>query len=85
MNKLLKTALCLALAVCMMASMVVVGVAEESEAPTYTYHMYKSALATNWNPHTWETNLDDAMLGYILSPLATMTIDDSENGVCQWI
>lgn len=85
MNKLLKTALCLALAVCMMASMVVVGVSEESEAPTYTYHMYKSALATNWNPHTWETNLDDAMLGYILSPLATMTIDDSENGVCQWI
>lgn len=51
----------------------------------YTYKSYSTALGTNWNPHTWETNADDTILSYLSSPFCTMSIDDSENGVYQWI
>ena len=54
-------------------------------AGTYTYNTYATALATNWNPHTWEMNSDSAVLGYIETPLADMTIDNSEEGIYQWI
>ena len=54
-------------------------------ADTYTYKSYTTALGTNWNPHTWETNADDAINGYITSPFCTMSILDSENGVYQWV
>lgn len=54
--------------------------------PTYTYNSYTSALANNWNPHTWESNADDNVLnGYLSSPFCTMQILDSENGVYQWV
>ncbi|MGN0401942.1 MAG: ABC transporter substrate-binding protein [Acetatifactor sp.] len=56
-----------------------------AEAPSYTYHTYSSALANNWNEHSWETNADDTIRSYITSPLVTMSIEDSENGVYQWI
>ena len=51
----------------------------------YTYHSYSTSLGNNWNPHTWETSADDSILGYLSAPLATMSIDDSENGVYQWV
>ena len=51
---------------------------------TYTYHTYSSALATNWNEHSWDTNADDAIRRYVTSPLVDLTILDSENGVYQW-
>ena len=54
-------------------------------ADTYTYKSYTTALGTNWNPHTWETNADDSINSYITSPFCTMSILDSENGVYQWI
>ena len=82
----MKKLLSLVLAVCMLASMAVIGVAEEAaELPSYTYRSATTALGTNWNPHTWEMSTDDTMLSYVESPLATMSIDDSENGVYQWI
>ena len=52
---------------------------------TYTFHDYGTALATNWNPHTWEMNADDTILTYLSSPFVTMQIQDSENGVYQWV
>ena len=52
---------------------------------TYTYNTYSTALATNWNPHTWELNSDSTVLGYLSSPFVTMQIEDSENGVYQWV
>ena len=52
---------------------------------SYTYNAYSSALGNNWNPHTWETNADDLIQSYLSTPLATMSILDSENGVYQWI
>lgn len=51
----------------------------------FTYHGYSTALGTNWNPHTWETNADSAILAYVETPLATMSVSDSLNGVYQWI
>ena len=51
----------------------------------FTYHSYTTALGSNWNPHAWETNGDSSVLSYIESPLCTMSIEDSENGVYQWI
>lgn len=52
---------------------------------SYTFNDYTTALGTNWNPHTWETNADDTLLSYVSSPFCTMSIKDSENGVYQWI
>ena len=59
--------------------------AQSVETPTYTYNTYSTSLATNWNPHTWEVNADDEVLGYVSSPFCTMSILDSENGVYQWV
>lgn len=52
---------------------------------TYTYNTYSTALGTNWNPHSWELNIDNTMLSYVTSPFCTMQILDSENGVYQWV
>lgn len=52
---------------------------------SYTFHTYASALATNWNPHTWEMNSDDAVLRMITTPWVDMTIKNSENQEYQWI
>ncbi len=51
----------------------------------FTYRSYTTALGSNWNPHAWETNADDSILSYLSAPLCTMSIEDSENGVYQWI
>lgn len=52
---------------------------------SYTYKSGTTALGSNWNPHTWETNADDSMLSYISSPFVDMSIKDSVNGVYQWV
>ena len=51
----------------------------------YTYHSSMTALGNNWNPHAWEMSNEDTMMSYVLAPLATMSIEDSINGVYQWI
>jgi len=61
------------------------GNQEPTEPLTYTYNTYSTSLGNNWNPHTWETNADDAVNSYITSPFCTMSILDSENGVYQWV
>ena len=64
-------------------------IGEETTAPAvkadYTFKSGTTALGNNWNPHTWETNADDSILGYLSMPFCTMSIDDSENGVYQWV
>ena len=50
----------------------------------YTYRSYSTALGTNWNPHTWETNADSAVMAYIETPLVDMSIKNSETGEFQW-
>ncbi len=56
-----------------------------ADVPSYTYNSYSTSLASNWNPHTWETNADDAMNDYLTEPFVTMQADDTENGVYQWV
>lgn len=51
----------------------------------FTYKGYSTALGTNWNPHTWDTNADQSMLGYLSMPFASMEVKDSVNGVYQWV
>ena len=58
---------------------------QPAEAKTYTYKSYATALGNNWNPHTWETNADNSIMSYIETPLADLTIKNSETGEYQWI
>ena len=51
----------------------------------YTLNDYSSSLGNNWNPHTWETNADDAILGYLSSPFVTMQAENTEDGIYQWV
>lgn len=97
MSKTTKRFVSLLLAVLMLATVALAAVACGKKNPDdgkdafvadgkeYTYKSATTALGTNWNPHTWETNADDSMLGYISSPFVDMSIKDSKNGVYQWV
>ena len=61
------------------------GPAIEIKEGEFTYKTYTTALGTCWNPHAWETNGDSGILSYLETPLVSMSIDDSEMGVYQWI
>jgi len=76
------TALLLAVVMC---AGVLAGCNGRNNGNGYTYNSATTSLGNNWNPHTWETNGDDAILGYISSPFCTMSILDSEKGVYQWV
>ncbi len=85
----MKKALSMLLALCMLLTLAVTmgATAEEaaSDVPSYTFNSYSSSLANNWNPHTWETNADDAVRAYLSSPFVSMQAEDTENGVYQWV
>ncbi len=51
----------------------------------FTYNTSTTALATNWNPHTWEMNSDSTVLSYLTMGFVSLSIDDSEEGVYQWV
>ncbi len=51
----------------------------------FTYTAATTALANNWNPHTWEVNSDQTVLSYLSMGFVSLSIDDSENGIYQWI
>ncbi|MBR6152777.1 MAG: hypothetical protein IKQ25_16010 [Lachnospiraceae bacterium] len=55
----------------------------KTQPKEYTYHVYMTALADNWNPHTWEMNSDDAMRRYFCTPWVDTTVDNSEEGEYQ--
>ena len=69
----------------------VCGAKEDEDAPlvpvvgNFTYNSWSTALGTNWNPHTWETNADDSMLGYLSSPFVSIEAKDTEEGLYQWV
>lgn len=88
MSKTMKRIVSLVLVVLMLGAVAVAAVActpEEKKTSTYTYKSYSTALGTNWNPHTWETNADDSILSYVSAPFITMEAKDTENGVYQWV
>lgn len=51
----------------------------------YTYKTYTSALAQNWNPHSWTTSADKTALDYLSMPFCTVSIKDSKTGEHQWV
>lgn len=55
------------------------------EPQDYTYNTYSTSLGNNWNPHTWETSADSAILDYLSSPFCTMQAENTEDGVYQWV
>ena len=55
------------------------------DAASYTYKTYSTALATNWNPHAWEMSNDSTILEWVTTPLVYMSIDNSEDGIYQWV
>ena len=59
--------------------------AEPVAPKDYTYHTYATSLADKWNPHTWETNADDAMLSYFVTRWVDTTVADTEEGEYQII
>ncbi len=88
MSKTMKRIVCLVLAFVMLAAIAVTAIScakDETKTSTYTYKSYTTALGTNWNPHTWETNADDSILSYVSAPFITMEAKDTENGVYQWV
>ena len=58
---------------------------DPAAAASYTYKSYMTALGTNWNPHAWEMSNEQTILSYLETPLAYMTIENSEDGVYQWV
>ena len=52
----------------------------------YTYKSGTTALGSNWNPHAWDTNSDQSMLGYVTSPFVDMSIlSTADGGTYQWV
>ena len=88
MSKTIKRFVSLTLAVLMLSAVCLTAAGCKGNGASddeYTYKSYTTALGTNWNPHTWETNADQAIFNYISSPFVDMSILDSENGVYQWV
>ncbi len=88
MKNAFKKIMCLVLVVCMLVSVGVVlascGGGRPSGEGEYTYNSWATALGTNWNPHTWETNADSTILGYLTSPFVSIEALDTEEGLYQW-
>ncbi len=87
MSKTMKRIISVALVLLMLLTVVLatVGCSKKEKTYRYTYNTYVDQMGTNWNPHVHETNPDSTILGYLETPLATMTVKDSEAGVYQWI
>ena len=89
-GKKMKTTLKKIIAVLLVVATAVVLLAScakktESTTDTYTYKTYQSALGTNWNPHTWDTDADDSIRQYLSTPFVNITVEDSTNKTYQWI
>lgn len=75
------TLLCSGLAVATLASCK----KEEVKATTNTYVEGTTALASNWNPHTWENNADQAVLSFLEMGFVDISIKDTSTKEYQWV
>ena len=71
----MKKTLALLLALCMLMTGFC-ALAEETEAVTYTYKTYSTALGSNWNPHTYQTTDESYPIDYITSGLYSFIFND---------
>ena len=76
---------CMMLASCQLIDKILGKTPDENTKVEYTYKGYSTALGTNWNPHTWETNADSGILGYLTMPFCSMEALDTEKGYYQWV
>lgn len=87
MNKGMKIAT-LAVAAAMVSSVALFAAAcgkKTEDSGSYTYREATTSLPTNWNPHSWESNTDGALMAYVTSPLVDMSILNSEEKTYQWV
>ena len=85
MKNTFKKIMCLVLVLCMLLSVAVVLASCKKEgAGEYTYNTWSTAIGTNWNPHTWDTNADQSILGYLSSPFVSIEALNTEEGTYQW-
>ena len=52
---------------------------------TYTYRSWTTALGEDWNPHSWETSAESAMLDYLTEPFVDMAPLETSKLSWQWI
>ena len=84
MKKTLKKVLCLTLAVVMTLSLAACGGKDDDKDASYTYNTYMDASPQNWNPHTWEMNVESTLMSYIEMGLVDVQIaDDGVN--FEWV
>lgn len=56
---------------------------DEDETPkekTYTYKDYAAGNPDKWNPHTWETNEDSYIMGFVEMGLYDFVLNSAKNG-----
>lgn len=51
----------------------------------FTYRSYTTALASNWNPHSWETSADNAVLDYLTEGFVNLAPKNTQAGEYQWV
>ncbi|MGI5900837.1 MAG: ABC transporter substrate-binding protein, partial [Christensenellales bacterium] len=51
----------------------------------FTYRAYTTALASNWNPHSWETNADNSVLDYLSEGFVNLAPKNTQAGEYQWV
>jgi oligopeptide transport system substrate-binding protein len=51
----------------------------------FTYRSYTTALASNWNPHSWETSADSAVLDYLTEGFVNLAPKNTQAGEYQWV
>lgn len=51
----------------------------------FTYRAYTTALASNWNPHSWETNADQSVLSYLSEGFVDLAPKNTQAGEYQWV
>lgn len=83
MKKNSKTLVALSLGFVLATTLAACNKQTEDDA-TYTYRTYSSALATNWNPCTWDTNADSDALSYLEEGFVSLQPSDTEKGIYQW-
>ena len=85
MKHTFKKITCLVLVICMLLSVTLVLASCKKEGKgEYTYSTWTTAIGTNWNPHTWDTNADQSILGYLTSPFVSIEALNTEEGTYQW-
>lgn len=57
---------------------------DDGKSKKYTYRTWTTALSDKWNPHTWETNADSGMLGYLSEGFVGIQPLNTQTGEWQW-